>query len=551
VSICFYQYSDILEIVSQLAYAILMYRLLLFVGLLFCASPLFSQSIDPLIDTPGKTIGSDFNGDGIHDFIVGAELNNDGGGNDEGAAYVFFGSTTLSGTFDMGGGVQSADVTIFGKGSTDKLGRGVASVGDVNGDGFDDIIVGARQNNDGGTDDEGAAYIFFGSTTLSGTKDLGGVQSADVTFLGKAANDYFGNSTSAAGDVNGDGFDDILVGAQRNGDGANLGGAAYIFFGSATLSGTKSLGKGQSADVTILAKGADDRLGRAVSGAGDVNGDGFDDIIVGAYTNNDGGSNDEGVAYIIFGASNLSGTKDTATADEDVRFLGKATTDRLGRSLSGAGDVNGDGFDDVIMGAEQNDDGGSDDEGAAYIFFGANNLSGTKDTGSADEDVRILGKGALDRLGSSVSGAGDVNGDGFNDFIVGAQRNNDGGTNNEGAAYIFFGSSTLSGTKALGGGESADITILGKAETDYLGGAVAGIGDVNGDGFGDIIVAARKNDDGGTNDEGAVYIFFGSATFSGTLDMGGGQSADVTILGKGAGDILGIAIGGGRSNPGP
>jgi len=131
------------------------------------------QDIRPLIDSPGNTIGSDFNGDGIHDFIVGARFNNDGGSNDEGAAYIFFGASNLSGTNDLGGGA-SADVTILGKGTTDRLGISVSGAGDVNGDGFDDIIVGAEFNNDGGTNNEGAAYIFFGASNLSGNVILGG-----------------------------------------------------------------------------------------------------------------------------------------------------------------------------------------------------------------------------------------------------------------------------------------------------------------------------------------------------------------------------------------
>jgi len=139
----------------------------------------------------------------------------------------------------------------------------------------------------------------------------GGVQSADVTILGKAATDYLGFHVSGAGDVNGDGFDDIIVGAYQNDDcTAGTGcGAAYIFFGTSSFSGTKDLGGSQSADVTILGKAGADYLGFHVSGAGDVNGDGFDDIIVGARGNNDGPGNTAGAVYIFFGASDLSGTK--------------------------------------------------------------------------------------------------------------------------------------------------------------------------------------------------------------------------------------------------
>jgi len=147
---------------------------LLFLSILVLVQEGHAQTIDPLIDSPGNTIGSDFNGDGIHDFIVGAYKNNDGGTDDEGAAYIFFGASNLNGTFDMGGGIQSADVTIFGKAVDDYLGNSVSGLGDVNGDGFDDIIVGANFNDDGGSPRAGAAYIFFGSTTLSGTKSLGG-----------------------------------------------------------------------------------------------------------------------------------------------------------------------------------------------------------------------------------------------------------------------------------------------------------------------------------------------------------------------------------------
>jgi len=215
--------------------------------------------IRPLIDSPGNTIGSDFNGDGIHDFIVGARFNNDGGTDDEGAAYIFFGASNLSGTKSLGGG-QSADVTILGKAANDFLGKSVSGAGDINGDGFDDIIVGADGYDISGTNREGAAYIFFGASNLSGTKSLGGVDSADLTILGKAASDQLGKSVSGAGDVNGDGFDDIIVGADGNDDGENLAGAAYIFFGASNLRGTFII-----RSSIIVSVCAYDNIGKAIA----------------------------------------------------------------------------------------------------------------------------------------------------------------------------------------------------------------------------------------------------------------------------------------------
>ncbi len=509
--------------------------------------------IEPNTDSPGKTIGSDFNGDGIHDFLVSAYTNDDGpGANNAGAAYIFFGASSLSGTKSLGEG-QSADVTFLGKASTDQLGRSSSAAGDVNGDGFDDIILGAYTNDDGAAN-AGAAYIFFGASNLSGTKSLGGGQSADVTVLGKAASDFLGFSVSEAGDVNGDGFDDVIVGAYTNDDGPGIdAGTVYIFFGASTLSGTKRLGGGQSADVTILGKAAYDKLGISVSGAGDLNGDGFDDVIMGAQINDDGPGLNAGAAYIFFGASALSGTKSLGGGQSaDVTVLGKADSDYLGFSVSGVGDVNGDGFDDVIVGARLNDDGPGNTAGAAYIFFGASTLSGTKSLGEGQSaDVTFLGKADGDRLSFSVSGAGDLNDDGFDDVIVGSHVNDDGPGIDAGAAYIFFGASTLSGTKSLGEGQSADVTVLGKADSDFLGVSASGAGDLNGDGLPDFSVGAHLNNDGpGTNNAGAAYIFFGSSSLSGTKALES-VSADVTILGKAASDQLGRSVGGGRSNPGP
>jgi len=483
------------------------------------------------------SMGADFNGDGIHDFIVGAYKNNDGKGRNAGAAYIFFGAAGLGGTKSLGRG-QSADVTILGKARGDRLGISVASAGDVNGDAIDDFIVGAYKNDDGGNN-AGAAYIFFGAAGLGGTKDLGGGQSADITILGKAARNYLGYSVSGAGNVNDDSYDDILVGAFGNSDAGAYAGAAYIFFGSTSIGGTKSLGGGQSADVTILAKDAHHNLGITVAKLGNVNAGSIDDFIVGAFAT-DEATTYSGAAYVFRGKSSIGGTIDLGVTAPDVEILGKHLTTWLSYSISGAGDVNNDGFNDIIIGAF----GGRDQprKGRAYIFFGASNFfSSDKDTDGAN--VTIIGKAAADRLGISVSGAGDINNDGIDDVIVGAYRNDD-GASNAGAAYIFFGASDISGNKNLGKAESADMTVLGKSKLDQLGVSVSAAGDLNNDGIDDLVIGSFRNDDGKGKNPGAAYVFFGAGGIGGTKDLGRGQSADVTILGKARNNRLGRSVGG-------
>ena len=205
-----------------------------------------------------------------------------------------------------------------------------------------------------------------------------------------------------------------------------------------------------------MGKAANDYLGIKVSGLGDVNGDGFADFGGSAHRNDDGpGANNNGAGYIIYGRTfpaNL--TLDTANSEENVRLLGNATTNVLGEvGFSAAGDVNDDGLSDIFVSAQAND-AQATDAGAAYIIYGSASLASSITMGN--NDVTVLGKAASDFLGFGVPGAGDIN-------------NDDGpGANNDGAAYIFFGSGSLSATINLNGA-GADVTISGKAALDYFG----------------------------------------------------------------------------------
>ena len=370
--------------------------------------------------------------------------------------------------------------------TNDQLGLSVASAGDVNGDGYDDVIVGAPNNDAAGTD-AGQAYLYFGGP---GADDI-----PDLIMTGNNAGDLFGFSVSGAGDVNGDGYDDVLVGAIGYDSPGVSAGRVYLFHGGSPPS---NLGY-----LQFSAAAAGDGFGYSVARAGDINGDGYADIIVGAPFNDAGGT-DAGRAYVYFGGNN--------DANADITFTDAAAGDRFGWSVSGAGDVNADRFSDVIVGGFLNGGG----NGRAYVYFGGQGADNTADL--------ILVGSAAERLGNAVSSAGDVNGDGYSDLIVGAYTNSVAGTN-AGRAYVYYGGVAPDAT--------ADVTLTGVAGGDFFGYSVSGAGDVNGDGYADVIVGAN-----GVNtiftDTGRAYVYLGG----GSPDA----SADIVFTGKAANDFHGAFV---------
>jgi FG-GAP repeat/Secretion system C-terminal sorting domain len=441
-------------------------------------------------DDLGWSVASagDVNGDGYGDVIVGAPRNSAGSGYGKGKACIFFGGSNMG---------HTASVVLTGAADGDNFGCSVANAGDVNGDGYSDVIVGAIGSSAGGID-AGRAYIYFGGTKMDTT--------ANVILTGGAAGDEFGFSVASAGDANGDGYCDVIVGAPYNSAGGSYAGRAYLYFNS--LTGT------DIPDESYAGAAAGDNFGYSVSSAGDVNGDGYSDVIVGAPYNSAGGTS-AGRVYIYFGGPNMSTTP-------DVTLTGEAPGDLFGFSVSGAGDVNGDGYNDVIVGAPLNAAGG-DFAGRTYIYYGGKNMDSTADvvsTGVAGE-----------YLGFSVSAAGDVNGDGYSDVIVGAPGNRAAGIH-AGRSYIYFGGPSMDNT--------ADVILTGAAAGDELGSSVANAGDVNGDGYGDVIVGAPYNSAGGSK-AGRAYIYFGGAIMDSTADviMTGSAGDEFGCSVAGAGDVNG------------
>ena len=450
----------------------------------------------------------DFNGDGKDDLLLGAPLADgpDNSRTNTGEAYILFGSSGAQGTVDLASGQQ--DLTIFGRGEGDNLGFVVAS-GDVNGDGIDDALIGARFASPEATQAQaGEAYVIFGSSSLGGTVDIA-ADEQDATIAGAAGGDYLGYAL-ASGDVNGDGVADIIV-AAAGGDGPDgsreNSGEAYVVLGSPSLSGRVNIAEDQQA-YTILGAGAEDLLANFAA-SGDVNSDGIDDILLGVYKADgpDDKRPDGGEAYVILGDRDLKGTLDLAEGKGFVSILGGAAGDWLGFYLTAA-DVNGDGTADIIVGARNAD--GPDDSrnncGEVYVVFGSSKLPKSVDIAESQQDVTMVGGAPGDLLGHSLA-AGDINGDGVADVLAGAPTAAaDGGKAGAGRVLSFFGSSAWPTVVDAAAGQ-ANVIVSGAEAGDELGFSVASA-DINGDGEDDIIGGALLADgpENAREDAGEVYV---------------------------------------------
>ena len=452
----------------------------------------------------------DINGDGYDDFAIGAYLA-DQNGEDSGATYVVFGKASgFSRTMDLSELDGSDGFRIDGENARDKSGYSVSSAGDINGDGYNDIIIGAHEADQNG-EDSGATYVVFGKASgFSGTIDLSNIVrsgSGGVRIDGEKGY-YSGNSVSA-GDVNGDGYDDIIIGTDFNGS-ASGSGSIYVVFGKADgsngLNGAIELSELDDSDGFRIDGGI--YIGWSVS-AGDVNGDGYDDVIIGSPFSSPNGDY-SGSTYVVFGKdSGFSRTMDLSELDgsDGFRIDGENRRNLSGDSVS-AGDINNDGYDDIIIGTPWADLNG-DYSGATYVVFGKESgFSRTMDLSELDgsDGFRIDGEGGNDYSGHSVSSAGDFNGDGYDDIIIGAWGAGPNG-NDSGSSYVVFGKeSGFSRVIELSELDGRDgVRIDGANAGDWSGYSVSSAGDVNGDGYDDIIIGAP-----GAEDDS--YVIYGYAT---------------------------------------
>jgi hypothetical protein len=329
------------------------------------------------------------------------------------------------------------------------FGCSVSSAGDVNGDGFDDVMVGANEYNY----NQGAAYLYFGGNTMDSI--------ADIIMYGETSDNYFGESLARAGDLNNDGYDDIIIGAHGYN---NKTGRVYVYYGSSIMN--------SKPDLILTGETSLTDFGISLASVGDVNHDGYDDVIIGAPT-----YLSQGRAYIYFGGDRMNNSPDFVMTGNSSELH----NENFGRSVSGAGDVNNDGFDDFVIG----------DKYYAYIYYG-------RETLLIRHDLRLTPESMNDNFGRSLSGAGDVNNDGYDDVIIGASSFNSG----TGRAYLYFGGSNMDIV--------ADITFTGSNLNDEFGNLVFCAGDVNNDGYDDVLI--KKSYD-------VLYLYFGGSEMDNISDI--------------------------------
>ncbi len=527
-------------------------------------------------DQAGVSVSNvgDVNGDGIDDLMIGAtNATPPGGVGNAGVGFLVFGGVANLESFDGADGsndnvirlsniTQSFGYRIDGNESLSGLGFSLSGSQDVNGDGVDDLIIGAPST---GTSDTGMSYVIFGGTAnlasldqsnfiLDGRISLGDIGNSKGFTLGGLTtvnSAKSGQSVALVGDVNGDGVGDMLIGAP----GDSFAGAGYLVFGrnpAVEPLNNFNLASVDGASGARFFGGANDfAIGRSVAALGDVNADGLADVVIGGSTFGAGG------AYVIFGRSAFRNAYDLSAVDGIIGFRidGTRGNDQAGLKVNAAGDVNGDGYSDILVSSDNFSSLGAASAGAAFVIFGkASGFSPRIDLAALDGNTgfRIEGAIANDRLSLGGLAAGDLNGDGFSDIIIGTPRTDNNGVFDSGSTYVIYGhradtAVTRVGTdiaNTINGGKGSD-TISGLSGNDTLIGWEGA--DIISGGDGNDTITAGDGSDAAHGQDGNDNILGGAGqdvltgndgtdTIDGGVDddeLSGGAGIDTLIGGDG------------------
>lgn len=428
----------------------------------------------------------DVNGDGYDDFLVGT-THHSTGAYDRGAAYLILGRAAA----DWGLGVplgSEADAKFIGKEAYDALGYCLGGGGDVNGDGYDDILVGAPAGNDYAPHLNGYACIIFGKANPNWGLFFIPADQADATFISESQRDHAGQSVAYAGDINGDGYDDILVSSPFNDQNGTDTGKVYLILGKA--SGWTRGVKLSNANAIFNIFSPNAQFGYSVDGVGDINGDHVPDFAIGAYGQNK--------VYLFWGRQNVDWGPNFQASNADKIFYSN-NGNGAGWRVSRAGDVNNDGYDDMLIGAPYDNQNGYH-SGKVYLILG-NNTIAYGDLLLAD--ASFVGEAGRTEAGYDVQEAGDLNGDGYDDFLIGAWEH-DTPADSIGKMYVIHGKET--GWEQNVNLSTITTYFIGESLGDRAGYSVATAGDVNNDGVNDIVVSESFRDEVAKN-AGKILLF--------------------------------------------
>lgn len=435
------------------------------------------------------------------------------------------------------------------------LGMSVSSIGDVNGDGFEDFITGSPNENS----NRGAAYVVYGQAGASRSDLLTSAISNNTNgfrIYSSSVGDYVGAAVGGAGDFNHDGYDDIYLVATRVSDYGTESGVLYIIYGKTSHSDLDISGFSAADGVKIFTSENNARLGesssfdaangRTIDAGGDFNGDGIDDIVLGVPQSDENGA-DSGKAYVLFGqTSSVIDDIDLGlildSGPQGMLISGASFSSELGQSVSFIGDYDADGYDDVAVSAWLSDS-LTTNGGEVFIVFGKPgpyfaNLDVSTLVGSVG--FKITSSENLGVLGHSVEG-GDFNGDGISDLLISQHGYN----TDTGRAHVIYGDdggaySTIDVDTML---SSVGFTITGVALSDRTASSIANAGDFNADGIDDMLVAAYWHDGDGVN-SGAVWLISGKEGTSRSNIALSSLSIDdgIKIIGDASGDYFGQAV---------